>query len=144
MLVNLLVTFIALKIKTPSLPEDSPQDLDSMETWICLGIALFTLTMNYLRVYLEFDRLPLALTLFIQSFFHGIVKVGFLAFFVYKTPNLHNFVINYFRLNVENPFFNELTTTLTSFFVSLKPAKSNKIDVIVWKINSLIRVGSIV
>ena len=76
--------------------------------------------MNYLRVYLEFDRLPLALTLFIQSFFHGIVKVGFLAFFVYKTPNLHNFVINYFRLNVENPF-NELTTTFSPSLFRLAP-----------------------
>ena len=101
MLVILLITFIALKIKTSSLPEDNPQDLDSMKTGICLGIAFFALTISFLVFYLEYDWSSLALILLTQSFFHGIVKVGFLGYFIYKTPNLYNFVSS--QLTLVNP-----------------------------------------
>ena len=140
MLVILLITFIALKIKTPSFPEDNPQDLDSMKTGICLGIALFTLTISFLVCYLEYDWSSLALILLTQSFFHGIVKVGFLGYFIYKTPNLYNFVINSFQLTVVNPVNEFLSGNIILSFASFQPTVPNRIDVIPWKINSLTRV----
>ena len=57
MLVILLITFITLKIKTPSLPEDNPQDEDSLKTGVWLGIGLFTLTTIYLGLYLIFHSI---------------------------------------------------------------------------------------
>ena len=129
MLVILLITFITLKIKTPSLPEDNPQDEDSLKTGVWLGIGLFTLTTIYLGLYLIFhSRSSLTLTFFTQSFFHSIVKVGFLSYFVHKTPNLYNFVMNSFQLNVVNPV-NEQKNTLR--LASFQPTITQKVDVIV-------------
>ena len=104
-----------------------------MQTGIRLGIVLFALAITYLVFYLESDMSSLARTLFTQSFFHAIVKVGFLAYFIYKTPNLYNFVMNSFQLNVVNPV-NELSANLTLSFASFQPAP-NRIDVIPWNIN---------
>ena len=127
MLVILLITFIALKNKTPSYPEENTQDQDSMKTGICLGIAFFTLTISFLVCYLEYDWSSLALILLTQSFFHGIVKVGFLGYFIYKTPNLYYFVS--FQLNLVNPVFNDLGTIIALF--KLVVPNNNRIDVIV-------------
>ena len=143
MLVILLITFIALKNKTPSYPEENTQDQDSMKTGICLGIAFFTLTISFLVFYLEYDWSSLALILLTQSFFHGIVKVGFLGYFIYKTPNLYNFVINSFQLTVVNPVNEFLSGNIILSFASFQPTVPNRIDVIPWKINSLTRVGFI-
>ena len=140
MLVILLITFIALKNKTPSYPEENTQDQDSMKTGICLGIAFFTLTISFLVFYLEYDWSSLALILLTQSFFHGIVKVGFLGYFIYKTPNLYNFVINSFQLTVVNPVNEFLSGNIILSFASFQPTVPNRIDVIPWKINSLTRV----
>ena len=129
MLVILLITFIALKIKTPSLPEDNPKNWDSMQTGIRLGIVLFALAITYLNFYLGSDMSSLPQTLFTHSFFHAIVRVGFLAYFIYKTPNLYSFVKNSFQLNVVNPV-NELSANLTLSFASFQPTEPNRIDVI--------------
>ena len=128
MLVILLITFIALKIKTSSLPEDNLQDTDSLKTGIWLGIAFFTLATIYLGFYLVLKSSSLALILFTQSFLQGIIKVGFLGYFIYKTPNLYNFVSS--QLTLVNPF-NGLGTKFTSIFALFKPAAPNRIDVIV-------------
>ena len=97
-----------------------------MRTGIWLGIALFTLTLIYLVYYLKNYASSLALTLITQSLFHGIVKVGFLACFIFKTPNLCNFVMNSFQHNLVTPI-NDLGT---SCVVSFRPTEPNKIDVI--------------
>ena len=128
MLVILLITFIALKFKISKLPDDNHQDKKSMKTGIWLGIALFSLTLIYLICYLKMYASSMALFLFTQSFFHGIVKVGFLACFIFKTPNLCNFVMNSFRLNMVNPV-NDVGCT--SSFASFNHNVPNRIDVIV-------------
>ena len=121
MLVILLSTFIYLKIKTPSLPEDNSQDQNSTKIW--LGIAVFAMAIIHLGFYILFQS-PLALTLFSQSFHHWIIKVGFLIYFIYKTPNLCNYVKNYFQQNVTHPI-NEFE--LSTMF----QPPNNQIDVIV-------------
>ena len=126
MVVILLITCIGLRVKILKLPNNNPQDQKSMRTGIWLGIALFTLTLIYLVYYLKNYASSLALTLITQSLFHGIVKVGFLAYFIYKTPNLCNFVMNSFRHNLVTPI-NDLGT---SCVVSFRPTEPNKIDVI--------------
>ena len=110
MLVILLITFIGLKIKTSSFPEDNLQDEDSMKTGLWLGIAVFALTSVYLGCYLTIES-PLALTLVTQFLFHCVVKVGFLVYFIYKTPNLSNYVRHSFQINVVHPV-NDLATTI--------------------------------
>ena len=130
MLVILLITFIALKIKTPSLPEDNLEDKDSIKTGIWLGITLFTIATIFLGCYLVLHGSSLALILFTQFIFHGIIKLGFLAYFIYKTPNLYNFVMNSFQLNLVNPV-NDLGTKFTSSFASFTLTVSNRIDVVV-------------
>ena len=121
MLVILLSTFIYLKIKTPSLPEDNSQDQNSTKIW--LGIAVFTMAIIHLGFYLVFES-PLALSLLYQSFHHWIIKVGFLIYFIYKTPNLCNYVKNYFQQNVTH-LINEFE--LSTMF----QPPNNQIDVIV-------------
>ena len=130
MLVILLITFIALKIKTPKLPEDNLEDKDSIKTGIWLGITLFTIATIFLGWYLVLHSSSLALILFTQFIFHGIIKLGFLAYFIYKTPNLYNFVMNSFQLNLVNPV-NDLGTKFTSSFASFTLTVSNRIDVVV-------------
>ena len=130
MLVILLITFIALKIKTPKLPEDNLEDKDSVKTGICLGMALFTIATFFLGCYLVLHSSSLALILFTQFIFHGIIKLGFLVYFIYKTPNLYNFVMNSFQLNLVNPV-NDLGTKFTSSFASFTLTVSNRIDVVV-------------
>ena len=130
MLVILLITFIALKIKTPSLPEDNLEDKDSIKTGIWLGITLFTIATIFLGCYLVLHGSSLALILFTQFIFHGIIKLGFLVYFIYKTPNLYNFVMNSFQLNLVNPV-NDLGTKFTSSFASFTLTVSNRIDVVV-------------
>ena len=127
MLVILLLTSIALKIKTSSLPEDNPQDKISLKTGIWLGITIFTLATIYLGCYLVLENSSLALTLLTQSFLHCIIKVGFVAYFIYKTPHLYNFVS--FQLNLVNPVFNDLGTIIALF--KLVVPNNNRIDVIV-------------
>ena len=131
MLVILLITFIALKIKTSSLPEDNPQDTDSLKTGIWLAIAFFTLVTIYLGFFLVLKSSSLVLILFTQSFLQGIIKVGFLGYFICKTPNLYNFVINSFQLTVVNPV-NEFLSGNIIFksFASFHPTVPNRIDVI--------------
>ena len=130
MLVILLITFIALKIKTPSLPEDNLEDKDSIKTGIWLGITLFTIATIFLGCYLFLHSSSLALILFTQFIFHGIIKLGFLVYFIYKTPNLYNFVMNSFQLNLVDPV-NDLATKFTSSFASFTLTVSNRIDVVV-------------
>ena len=105
MLIILLLTFVVLQIKTSGLPsEDNPEDQNSMKTGLWIGIAVFALTAIYLACYLTFYKSsPLALTLVTQFLFHCIVKVGFLGYSIYKTPNLYNYVNDSFRINFFHP-----------------------------------------
>ena len=130
MVVILLITCIGLRVKILKLPNNNPQDQKSMRTGIWLGIALFTIATIFLGCYLFLHSSSLALILFTQFIFHGIIKLGFLAYFIYKTPNLYNFVMNSFRLNLVNPV-NDLGTKFTSSFASFTLTVSNRIDVVV-------------
>ena len=96
------------------------------EDWNLAWYCTFYLNINLSCILPQNYASSLALTLITQSLFHGIVKVGFLAYFIYKTPNLCNFVMNSFRHNLVTPI-NDLGT---SCVVSFRPTEPNKIDVI--------------
>ena len=106
MLVILLITFIALKIKITRIVDDNnPEDEASMQTGMWLGIALFASTIVYVGCYLTIKS-PIALTLVTQFLFHCIVKVGFLVYFIYKTPYLYNHILHTFQISGTRPVDN--------------------------------------
>ena len=124
MLVILLITFITLKIKTPSFPEE---EQESSKTRLWLGIIVFAMAIVHLGLYI-FVKSSLALNLTTQFLHHFIIKVGFLAYFIYKTPNLHNYVKSSFQNNLISPF-NDLKTTFFHYLAFIQPVP-NQIDVI--------------
>ena len=124
MLIILLMSFVALQIKAPSLSSEETPEEDTMKTGLWIGIAVFVLSAIYLGWYLTFYRSsPLALTLVTQFLFHCIVKVGFLGYFIYKTPNLCNYVNNSFQINFLH-HANLMTNTVT------QPLAPNQTDTI--------------
>ena len=101
MLILLCVSFVTLKLKIKSFPEAN-QDEDSIKRvlWMGIAVSLSGLTHVCFSMILS-SHSPIALTFINQFLCNSIVKVGFKLYFICKTPNLQNYVRNFFKNRID-------------------------------------------
>ena len=128
MLILLCVSFVTLKIKSPSFPEDNQDECekDNIKRALWMGIAVSLLGLTHISLSVILTHSPIALTFINQFLCNSIVKVGCMMYFICKTPKHFDYVRNFFQYRVN--FLCFLLQQFLDFFRS----PPNQIDCIIW------------
>ena len=97
MLIILFLWFIVLKMKIPKFPEDEQDEKATLKRATWMGIFVSLLGLLCMGLYVMFKHSPIALTLANQFIVNSVVKVGFVLYFISKTPNLYLYVCKCFK-----------------------------------------------
>ena len=127
MLILLCVSFVTLKIKSPSFPEDNQDECekDNIKRALWMGIAVSLLGLTHISLSVILTHSPIALTFINQFLCNSIVKVGCMMYFICKTPKHFDYVRNFFQYRVN--FLCFLLQQFLDFFRS----PPNQIDCII-------------
>ena len=129
MILILLLTFLLVKIASPTLPGSSQEEGQCAtkffgEIFCVILFCFFT----YAGHFFDPDHVHDPHQIFVPLLFSFTLKVGFPAYYIHSFPALNDFVSTHFKKNVLNPA-NELKENVSQVLSHVTLRASPQIDV---------------